>query len=132
MKHFFEGFVCSNLCVINSPNKIDPKKPTERTYPFNTAQVLKHFASLVSFVPVSTPVPTGFTPPASGCSYSCCHGCSVAMEAHLGTLEGKLEENSDLRQLRKATHDICRVWLGGVWHAEKDTGSGLRRPGIRS
>ena len=30
--------------------------------------------------------------------------------------------------LRKTIHDICRVWLGGVWHTGKNTDSGVRRP----
>lgn len=60
-----------------------------------------YFAGSVSFVPVSTPVPVGSEPPASGCSYFCCRGLSIAMDAHLGALDGKLEENWDLSRAEK-------------------------------
>lgn len=84
-----------------------------------------HFAGLMSFVPVSAPVPVGSKPIASGYSYSCCHRLSVAMDAHLGALDGKLEENRDQSRVRKSNHGTCSVWLGGVEHTGEDTGSGI-------
>lgn len=47
------------------------------------------------------------------------------MDAHLGALDGKLEENRDQSRVRKSNHGTCSVWLGGVEHTGEDTGSGI-------